>query len=92
MKKRKIPLRKCVVSQEMLPKKELLRIVRSPEGEVFIDETGKKSGRGAYLAKDAEIIKLAKKRNVLSKHLNVDIDEKIYDQLLEIVSKERSSS
>jgi len=91
MKKRKIPLRKCVVSQEMKPKKELIRIVRSPEGEVFIDETGKKSGRGAYLSKDAEIINQAKKKNVLAKHLNVHVDESIYDQLLELVNKERSS-
>ncbi len=49
MKQRKVPLRKCVASQEMMPKKELIRVVRTPEGEVLIDLTGKKSGRGAYI-------------------------------------------
>ena len=49
MKQRKVPLRKCVATQEMMPKKELIRVVRTPEGEVLIDLTGKKSGRGAYI-------------------------------------------
>ena len=61
----------------MVPKKELIRIVRSPEGDVSIDETGKKSGRGAYLSRNADIIKKARKNNILSKHLNTDIDEEI---------------
>ena len=60
MKKRKIPMRKCVVSQEMKPKKELFRIVRTPEGDVCFDPTGKKSGRGTYLSKDEAIIEKAK--------------------------------
>lgn len=92
MKKRKVPLRKCVVTQEMKPKKELIRVVRSPEGEVFIDETGKKSGRGAYLSKDEEVIKIAKEKNSLETHLNVTVSDEIYDELLKLVAKERSSS
>lgn len=55
-KNKKIPLRKCIVTQEMKPKQELIRIVRNKEGEVFIDETGKKNGRGAYLSRDKDII------------------------------------
>lgn len=76
----------------MRPKQELFRIVRSPEGEIFVDETGKKSGRGAYLAKDEDVIKLAKQKNSLSTHLKADVSERIYDQLLQLVAKERSSS
>ncbi len=91
MKKRKVPLRKCVVTQEMKPKQELFRVVRSPEGEIFIDETGKKSGRGAYLSKDEEVIKLAKEKNSLTAHLKVNVSESIYDELLKILAKERSS-
>lgn len=88
MKKRKIPLRKCVVSQQMKPKKELFRIVRSPEGELFIDDTGKKSGRGAYLSKDIDIIKKAREKNSLASHLHVQVDQAIYDELLSKLTKE----
>lgn len=87
MKKRKVPLRKCVVSQEMKPKNDLIRVVRSPEGEVFVDETGKKSGRGAYLSKDKAIVQEAKEKNILAKHLKVKIDDHIYEQLMEIVDE-----
>ena len=64
--RKKIPMRKCVATGEMKPKKELIRIVRSKEGEVSLDPTGKKSGRGAYLTLNRDIIELAKKKNVLS--------------------------
>ncbi len=62
MSNRKVPLRKCVATQEMKSKRELVRIVRSKEGEVSIDLTGKKSGRGAYLSKDKESILQAQKK------------------------------
>lgn len=81
-------MRKCVATGVMKPKKELVRIVRSKEGDVSIDLTGKKSGRGAYLSKDREAVLLAKKKNTLSNHLEVTIDEKIYDELLELIEKE----
>jgi predicted RNA-binding protein YlxR (DUF448 family) len=77
-----------VATGEMKPKKELVRIVRSKEGDVSIDLTGKMSGRGAYLSKDREAVLLAKKKNTLSNHLEVPIDEKIYDELLELIEKE----
>lgn len=60
--RKKIPMRKCVATGEMKPKKEMVRIVRSKEGDVSIDPTGKKSGRGAYLSKDEEAVLLAKKK------------------------------
>ncbi|MFX3624659.1 MAG: RNase P modulator RnpM [Ectobacillus sp.] len=88
MNKRKVPLRKCVATQEMKPKRELVRIVRSKEGEVSIDLTGKKSGRGAYLSKDRECILNAQKKHILEHHLKAEVDPSIYEQLLELVEKE----
>ncbi|MBA9024829.1 MULTISPECIES: RNase P modulator RnpM [Bacillaceae] len=89
---KKIPMRKCVATGEMKPKKELMRIVRSKEGEVSIDPTGKKAGRGAYLTLDKETIMLAKKKNILANQLNAAIDPSIYEQLLELVDKENTST
>ncbi|WP_017753797.1 RNase P modulator RnpM [Calidifontibacillus oryziterrae] len=89
MKNRKIPLRKCVASQEMKPKRELIRIVRSKEGDVSIDPTGKMPGRGAYISKDKQCILDAKKKNVLEHHLGVKVDESIYNELLQFIEKEQ---
>jgi len=86
--KKKVPMRKCIATGEMKPKKELVRIVRSKEGEVSIDLTGKKSGRGAYLSKNKEAVLLAKKKNTLSNHLEVSINDSIYEELLELIEKE----
>ncbi|WP_249597821.1 RNase P modulator RnpM [Peribacillus frigoritolerans] len=88
--RKKIPMRKCVATGEMKPKKELIRIVRSKEGEVSLDPTGKKSGRGAYLTLDRDVIELAKKKNVLANHLSTQIDSSLYEQLLELVDKEKN--
>lgn len=87
--RRKIPLRKCVATGEMKPKKELVRIVRSKEGEVSVDPTGKKSGRGAYLSKDKEVVLIAKKKNILANHLEVSIDDSIYEEILELIEREK---
>ncbi|MCP3739133.1 RNase P modulator RnpM [Rossellomorea sp. BNER] len=86
--RKKIPLRKCVSTGEMKPKKEMIRIVRSKEGEVSIDPTGKKSGRGAYLSKDKDAILNAKKKNTLANHLQAKIDDSLYEELLQLVEKE----
>ncbi|MDF2855169.1 MAG: hypothetical protein K0Q87_1020 [Neobacillus sp.] len=85
-------MRKCVATGEMKPKKELVRIVRSKEGEVSIDLTGKKSGRGAYLSRDKEAVLLAKKKNTLSNQLQVSISESLYEELLELIEKENRQS
>lgn len=90
--RKKVPMRKCVATGEMKPKKELIRIVRSKEGEVTVDHTGKKSGRGAYLTLDKEAILLAKKKNSLSNHLHVSIDDSLYEELLEFIEKEKRLS
>lgn len=83
MKPKKIPMRTCVVTHEKYPKKELIRVVRTPEGTVVVDETGKQNGRGAYLKKDKEVIEKARTTKVLERHLETNIDNSIYEKLLE---------
>lgn len=78
---RKIPMRTCVITGEKLPKNELLRVVRTPEYKVVIDETGKLSGKGAYLKKDLETFEKAEKTKILSKRLEVEIPDSIYEEL-----------
>ncbi|WP_175638884.1 RNase P modulator RnpM [Metabacillus schmidteae] len=89
MNNRKIPLRKCVATGEMKSKKELVRVVRSKEGDVSVDLTGKKNGRGAYITLDKESILLAKKKNILSNQLKANVDESIYDELIRLAEKEK---
>ncbi len=84
---KKIPLRKCLASGESLPKKELLRIVRTPEGEVKVDITGKLNGKGAYLKKSMEALEIAKKKNLLSKALEVNVDEEIYKEIEKVINE-----
>ncbi|BFH14788.1 RNase P modulator RnpM [Paenibacillus dendritiformis] len=81
MRTRKVPLRKCVACQEMMPKKELIRVVRTPEDEVLIDLTGKKSGRGAYLCGKLSCFKLAHKSRALDRALKHQVQPEIYEQL-----------
>ena len=85
-KVRKIPLRKCVVTGNQLPKGELFRVVRTPEGKIMIDEVGKANGRGVYLSKDKNVIMQAKKKHLLDRHLEVHVEDEIYDELLEKVN------
>ncbi|MBD1380051.1 RNase P modulator RnpM [Metabacillus arenae] len=87
--RKKVPLRKCVATGEMKHKKELVRIVRSKEGEVSVDLTGRKNGRGAYLTLNEESIQLARKKNILANHLKADINDEIYQELLELAKKEK---
>ncbi|TMN23610.1 RNase P modulator RnpM [Lentibacillus cibarius] len=80
-KQRKVPQRKCIVTNEMKPKKELIRVVRNKEGEVFVDLTGKKNGRGAYVSAEQEVIEKAEKADLLSRQLNAEVDPAIYTEL-----------
>ncbi len=82
MREKKLVLRTCVFSREVCEKKDLFRIVRTPEGEVVIDTKGKANGRGAYLKKDKDIILKAKKSKSLDKKLEVSVPENIYDELI----------
>lgn len=85
MKVREIPMRTCVITKEKLPKKELIRVVRTPEYDVIIDESGKANGRGAYLKKDKEVFLKAKKNKILNKVLEVDVPDKVFDELNDLL-------
>lgn len=85
MKNKKIPMRTCVVTKEKLPKSELVRVLRTPEGNVILDLTLKANGRGAYLKKDEDVIKKAKKTKILNKMLETDIKDDIYEELLQLL-------
>ena len=78
---KKIPMRQCMGCRTMKPKAELVRVVRSPEGEVSVDLKGRKPGRGAYVCRDAECLKKAIKSRALSKALEGELPEEIYDTL-----------
>jgi len=89
MKQRKIPMRTCVVTREKCEKRELIRVVRTPEGNVEIDVTGKKNGKGAYLKLTEEIILKAKQNGALKRALEVDIPESIYEELYDMCSSNK---
>lgn len=81
MKTKKIPLRTCIVTKEKLPKQELIRVVRTPEKEIIIDETLRANGRGAYLKKDLEVFERAKKTKALNKALEVEVPDTLFEKL-----------
>lgn len=85
-KKRKIPLRKCVVTKEQFPKKELIRIVKNNENKVFVDLTGKQNGRGAYLKLSKKVIDIAKKSKIIDRQLEIKVPEEVYDELYQLVN------
>lgn len=87
MKVKKIPLRTCVITKEQLPKKELLRIVRTKEGNVIVDETGKINGRGAYIKKDINVLDKAIKSKILEKKLECEIEDSVYEQIKVIIER-----
>ena len=84
---KKVPLRTCVVSHEKCEKKDLLRVVRTPLGEVLYDSTGKLNGKGAYFKKSIEVINKAKKTKILEKALGVSISDEVYDNLERIINE-----
>ena len=83
MKVKKIPMRMCIACHEMKPKKEMLRIVKPKEAEVFIDLTGKAAGRGAYICDSADCIKKLKKARLLNKTFSCEIPAEVYDRIEE---------
>ncbi len=90
MKQRKIPMRKCVACQENKEKKELIRIVRSPEGTVSVDPSGRLNGRGAYLCLNAACIDLAEAKNILGKQLKTSVDSSVFASLRDLVEGAQS--
>ena len=85
MKLKKIPMRTCVVTKEKCEKKDLLRIVRTPEGNIIVDITGKASGRGAYLKKDIDVINKAEKTKILERILEVSIPSEVYENAKNLI-------
>ena len=87
MKQKKIPMRSCVVTGEKLPKRELLRIVRTTDGTVVCDLSGKINGRGAYIKKDVDVLEKAKKTKILEKRLECTISDEIYEEVKNEIEK-----
>lgn len=83
MKAKKVPMRTCVGCGEQMTKKELIRVVKNNENQVFVDFKGKANGRGAYICPKVECLKKAEKRDSLSRSLMIKIDREIYDRLAE---------
>ena len=81
MANKKIPLRQCVGCQEMKSKLELIRVIKTPEGEVTLDVTGRKNGRGAYLCKKKECLEKLRKTKGLERSLKIAIPQEVYEQL-----------
>ncbi len=84
-RQRKIPMRKDIVTGEMLPKKELVRVVKNKENEVAIDPTGKQNGRGAYIYLDVDVAKQAKEEKTFDKAFGIKISDDFYDELIAYV-------
>lgn len=80
-KQRKIPERQCLGCNSHKPKKELLRVVRTPEGEILLDFTGKKSGRGAYICRDVECLRKARRSGRIGRSLDVTVPEEVFDRM-----------
>lgn len=85
MKKRKVPIRKCLACGEGKPKKELIRVVKTTEGEVKVDLTGKTNGRGAYICPNLECLELAIKSKKISRSLEVEITDTVFEELRNVV-------
>lgn len=90
MKEKKIPMRQCVGCREMYPKAQLIRAVKPKEGEVTLDFLGKKSGRGAYICKNSECLKKARKAKALERAFSCSISEEVYDALEKSLSEEEN--
>ncbi|MBD7983569.1 YlxR family protein [Sporosarcina sp. Sa2YVA2] len=86
--KKKVPLRKCASTGEMLPKKDMIRIVRTKDGEVSVDLTGKKSGRGTYVSKTESAVENAKRNRSVESQLGTSVPEEVYNDLLHAIRRE----
>lgn len=85
MKARKIPMRTCIVTKEKCEKKDLIRVVRTPQGKVVVDLSGKQNGRGAYLKKDKEVFLKAKNNKILDRVLETEVNEEVYEELNKLI-------
>ncbi len=85
---KKVPVRRCVGCGEHFPKSELVRVLRTPEGEIVLDLTGKKSGRGAYICKKASCLKKARKSKRIDSSLECRVSDEVYDRMEEEINRE----
>ena len=92
MKPKKIPMRMCLGCSEMKPKKELLRVVKSPEGEISLDFVGKKNGRGAYICRNINCYEQARKSRRFEKTFSCKIDESVYEVMADELRQETENS
>ena len=86
-KVKKVPLRKCLATNQQFPKKEMIRVVRTPEGNVIVDEKGKANGRGAYISRSLSAVDIAQKKKLFERQLEVEVPVEIYDQLRKIIGE-----
>ena len=84
---KKIPMRTCLITGEKLEKKDLIRVVRTPESNVIVDTTGKANGRGAYLKREISVIDKAQKSKILDKKLAVNVPDSVYDELRDLIKE-----
>ena len=91
MKKKKIPMRKCILSNEMKPKNDMIRVVKNKEGEIKADATGKAPGRGAYVSKDLETVEKAQEQGKLERYFdsNKSTLEPVYKEIIRLIYRER---
>lgn len=88
MKAKKIPMRMCTGCMQMFDKRELVRVVKSPDGEVSLDLTGKKSGRGAYVCKNVECFNKARKKHAFERAFDIQISDSIYEKMEEEIKND----
>ena len=90
MKKKKIPMRKCILTNEMQPKKDMIRVVINKEGEIFADATGKKPGRGDYVSKVVSAVEQAQQKGVLEKYFNASKEQldPVYKEIIRLIYRE----
>ena len=88
---KKIPLRLCVGCSEMKPKKDMIRVVKTPENEIILDTTGRKNGRGAYLCNDVECLKKAVKSSAIDRSLKINVEKSVYEEMERQMSNENET-
>ncbi|SCT04609.1 RNase P modulator RnpM [Staphylococcus caeli] len=90
MKKKKIPMRKCILSNEMRPKNDMIRVVINKENQIFADATGKQQGRGAYVSKDVKLVEAAQEKGTLEKYFKADAEtlDPVYKEIIRLIYRE----